>query len=278
MQRKRQHLLAHYGAAVLAVTAVLSCSGGSDSGFPTVDGWTQVGDVRTFSADNLWEYINGAAELYVAYDVQTCHTADIRSGDLEVTVDLYDMGTPLNAFGVFSRERTGQHMSVPGATVATVAPPYLALLVKGSTYAKINVLEGELTEQNGQALLEALAAQLPAGAALPEELGRLPLDGRIANTEGFQREGYLGLTELTDCVYAEYAEDGETWTGFVLLSGWDGLAERWDRVEHGGEEILYAEIPYRGFVGVKQTAAGILGVAEVADLPSLLDRLDAFGQ
>ena len=43
-------------------------------------------------------------------------------------------------------------------------------------------------------------------------------------------------------------------------------------------EILYAEIPYRGFVGVKQTAAGILGVAEVADLPSLLDRLDAFGQ
>lgn len=280
---KRRHPLAHRwarsaGAAVLALSATLSCSGGSDTGFPDLDGWTQVSEVRTYNADNLWEYINGAAELYVSYDVQTSRTADLRSGDLEVTLDLYDMGEPLNAFGVFSRERTGQRAAVPGATEAAVAPPYLALLVKGSMYAKINVLDGELTEQTGQALLEALAARLPGDATQPEELDRLPQEGRVANTEGFQREGYLGLTELTDCVYAEYAEDDESWAGFVVLSGWDGLAERWDRVEHGGEEILYAEIPYRGFVGVKQTAAGILGVAELADRQSLLERLHAFGR
>jgi hypothetical protein len=167
---------------------------------------------------------------------------------------------------------------VSGATDATVSPPYLALLLKGSTYAKINVLDGELTQQSARALLEALAAQLPGDTALPVELDRLPQEGRIAGSEGFQREGYLGLTELTNCVHAEYADGGETWEGFVALSGWEGLAERWEHLEHGGGEILYTEIPYRGFVGVRRTADGILGVADVADRQSLLARLDAFGR
>ncbi|KPK07370.1 MAG: hypothetical protein AMS20_02900 [Gemmatimonas sp. SG8_28] len=266
------------GAALITVISGLACSGDTAGDFPIIDGWTPVGEVRVYDADNLWEYINGAAELFVAYDVQACRTADLSSGDLVVTVDLYDMGEPLNAFGVFSRERTGQRTAVSGATDATVSPPYLALLLKGSTYAKINVLEGELTQQSAGALLEALAAQLPGDTALPVELDRLPREGRIAGTEGFQREGYLGLTELTNCVYAEYADGGEAWQGFVALSGWEGLAERWDRLEHGGEEVLYTEIPYRGFAGVRRTADGVLGVAGVADRESLLTRLNAFGR
>jgi hypothetical protein len=266
------------GAAVLTLTAVLACSDGAGGGFPVIDGWTQVGDVRVYHADNLWEYIDGAAELFVGYDVQTCTTADLSSGDLVVTIDLYDMGDPLNGFGVFSRERAGERIAVSGATEARVSPPYLALLLKGSTYAKVNVLEGELTEQNARTLLEGLAAQLPGDAALPVELDRLPREGRIAGTEGFQREGYLGLTELTNCVYAEYADGGKAWHGFVALSGWEGLAERWDRLEHGGEEILYTEIPYRGFAGVKRTAEGVLGVGGAADRESLLTRLNAFGR
>jgi hypothetical protein len=266
------------GAAVLTLTAVLACSGDTGGDFPAIDGWTQVGEVRVYDADNLWEYIDGAAELFIGYDVQTCRTADLGSGDLVVTVDLYDMGDPLNAFGVFSRERTGEPLAVSGATEARVSPPYLALLLKGSTYAKVNVLEGELTERNARILLEGLAAHLPGDATLPAELERLPREGRIAGTAGFQREGYLGLTELTECVYADYADGGETWKGFVVLSGWDGIAERWDHVEHGGQEMLYTEIPYRGFVGVKRTADGILGVADLADRQSMLARLDAFGR
>ena len=96
---------------------LLSCSGpesrggvegGSGTDFPVVEGWSRPGDVLTYDADNLWEYINGAAELFVEFGVQTCRTADLVSGEVTVTVDLYDMGTPLNAFGVYERERPGK--------------------------------------------------------------------------------------------------------------------------------------------------------------------------
>jgi len=264
-------------SAVLAACGALSCSSGG-GGFPSIEGWTQAGEVRVYDADNLWEYINGAAELFVAYDVQTCETADLSSGDVVVTLDLYDMGTPLNAFGIFSRERSGERVAVPEATDAMISPPYLAMLVKGTTYAKVNVLEGELTEEVGHALLEALALELPGEPAYPAEFGRLPTGGRIAGTEGYQRDGYLGLTELTQCLYAEYSRGEETWESFVMLSTWDALAGRWDALDHGGEQVLYREIPYRGFVGVKQTEQGILGVSGAADLATLLSQLDTFAQ
>jgi hypothetical protein len=175
-------------SAVVAVSAALACSSGG-GGFPALDGWDQTGEVRVFEADNLWEYINGAAELFVAYDVQTCETADLSSGDVVIALDLYAMGNPLNAFGIFSRERAGERVAIAGATDAMVSAPYLALLVKGSTYAKVNVLEGELTAENGRALLEGLAPELPGEPGLPAEFDLLPVDGKVAGTEGFQREG-----------------------------------------------------------------------------------------
>ena len=75
-----------------------------------------------------------------------------------VTVDYYDMGTTLNAFGVYVRERPDPCMEIPGATEALISPPYQALLLKGSRYVKVNVFEGELSETTGRTLLTAIAA------------------------------------------------------------------------------------------------------------------------
>ncbi|NIN11742.1 MAG: hypothetical protein GTO61_10150, partial [Gemmatimonadales bacterium] len=102
MGPKRTHRLAL--VTVLAATGLTaSCSEGP-SGFPEVEGWTQSGEVRIYTADNLWEYINGAAVLFVEYGVRTCMTADMSAAGASVTVDLYEMGSPLRAVGVFKRE------------------------------------------------------------------------------------------------------------------------------------------------------------------------------
>jgi hypothetical protein len=285
MKRNRQRNVAV--TTVVAVCAALACSGGGGGGFPALDGWEQTGEVRVFDADNLWEYINGAAELFVAYNVQTCETADLSSGDVVVALDLYEMGTPLNAFGIFSRERAGDHVTVSGATDAMVSAPYLALLVKGSTYAKVNVLEGELTAEGGRAMLEALAAELPGDAVLPAEFDLLPVDGKVAGTEGFQKEGYLGLTELADCIYAEYGgDDGETWEGFAMLAhdpasaeaAWNRLVAQWEAVDHRGSQVLFRGIPYQGLVGVIRTEQGIFGASGADDQAELFARLDVITQ
>lgn len=282
-QNRRWRSTVRATATAAAAAIVVAGCAGEAGGFPSIDGWTQDGEVRVFDADNLWEYINGAAELFVGYDVQSCETADLSSGDVVVALDLYDMGTPLNAFGIFSRERAGETVSVSGATDAMVSAPYLAMLVKGGIYAKVNVLEGALTPESGRALLEALVSELPGDAQLPAEFDLLPQGGKVAGSEGFQRVGYLGLTELTNCIYAEYAgEDGETWEGFAMVapdpasaeSQWNTLASQWDTADHDGSEVLFREIPYRGLVGVVRTEQGIFGASGAEDQAELLGRLD----
>jgi hypothetical protein len=267
--------------AAAAIVALLSCSG-RESDFPEVEGWAQESDVLIYDVDNLWEYINGAAELFVEYDVQTCRTTDLSSGDVVVTVDLYDMGSPLNAFGVYNRESSGSGEPLPGAVEALVSPPYQALLLKGATYVKVNAIEGELTESIGRELLESLARALPGETRYPSELDLLPEAGKVTGSAGYQSEGFLGLTELTDCLYAEYSGAGdEPWQGFVIIpaSGtavWNALSADWESLEHNGLTVLFREIPYRGLVGVTQTDRGVMGVSGAADQTQLLQRLVGF--
>jgi hypothetical protein len=274
-------------AALGLSVCLLSCSGSepaaeAGSDFPVVEGWSLAGEVLIYDADTLWEYINGAAELFVEFGVQTCRAADMVAGDVTVTVELYDMGTPLNAFGVYEREKPGDGISVPGAVAGVVSAPYQALLLKGGTYVKVNTFEGELTEEAGLQLLEALAAALPGGTTLPSELALLPGAGKVEGTEGYKPQAFLGQADLTDCLYAEYSLAGEeSWQGFVVLpdaatSVWDRLSGSWESLEHNGQTVFFTEVPYSGFVGITQSGDRVFGVAEAEDQATMLTRLEGF--
>jgi hypothetical protein len=247
-----------------------------------VAGWTQSGEVRVYTADTLWEYIDGAAVLFVEYGVRTCLTADMSAAGVSVTVDLYEMASPLRAVGVFKRESAGREVNLTGATVAAISPPYQALMVKGSTYVKVNVYEGELTESESRQLLQGLAASLPGEAVMPQEFSLLPEEGKVAGSEGYLPGSLLSLAELTDCLYADYeGSEGETWEGFVVLPSaasdvWEALADRWESLEHDGLTVLFREVPYSGLVGVTRTDSGMFGVSGAADETQLLERLRVF--
>jgi hypothetical protein len=192
------------------------------------------------------------------------------------------MASPLGAAGVFKRESTGGGVNLSGATLAAVSPPYQALMVKGSTYAKVNVYEGELTESEGRQLLQGLAASLPGQPIMPKAFSLLPEEGRVAGSEGYQPVSLLSLVELTDCVYADYeGSEGETWEGFVVLPSaastvWDALVDRWESFKHNGHTVLFREVPYSGLVGVTRTDSGMFGVSGAADETQLRERLGGF--
>jgi len=199
-----------------------------------------------------------------------------------VTVDLYQMASPLGALGVFRRESSEGDVDITGATLAALSLPYQALIVKGDTYVKVSVYEGELTESAGRRLVQGLAASLRGESVMPEEFALLPEEGRVAGSEGYHPGSFLGLEELTDCVYADYERsEDQKWGGFVVLPAaadevWDVLAGRWESREIDGGTILYREVPYSGLVGVTRTDSGMFGVWGAADETELGERLAIF--
>lgn len=70
-------------------------------------GWRYDFAPETFTPETLHEYINGEAELYRQFGVREMVTASYIQDkkNWRVTVDVYDMGSALNAFGVYCHSR-----------------------------------------------------------------------------------------------------------------------------------------------------------------------------
>ena len=239
--------------------------------FPEVKGWKREGKVRTYNPGNLWEYINGAAELFLAYGFESLQSCDLSQKKLVVTVDIYDMGDPLHAFGVFNTERPRDTKPLAIGAAGIVSPPYQCLLLKGTRYIKVNMYEGEIDEATGKVLLQALANALPGGDDVPEALTSLPQKDKKEGSEGFVKEGYLGLSELSNCIFADYKGKGDSEFQYFRMilggketvqSAWDRINAKWNATKLKDYPVLYKEIPYKGIVGVIRTDDELFGVTE----------------
>ena len=250
--------------------------------FPKLEGWTPISEVSDYEPDNLWEYINGAAELFLAYGFHYLQSCDLEGEGISVTVDIYHMGERLNAYGMYKTERPDEVKRFAFGGEAVVSPPYQALLLKDAYYVKVNIFEGELSEAIGISLLEKIAVALPGEDGFPDELALLPATGKIPGTEGFAREGYLGQADLQRVVYAKYEDtDERTFERFLLITNdsspqdsWQTISSKWEKSTYKGFTVLIKEIPYRGFVGIVKTEGGICGVTEAADEKEVRARLD----
>jgi hypothetical protein len=88
-------MLAAICLSVLAFAACDRRAGRAASHFPPsneVAGWSKTGETRTFSATELWNYIDGDAERYVKAGVQSTSTSDYNFKNAsDAVVDIYTM-------------------------------------------------------------------------------------------------------------------------------------------------------------------------------------------
>lgn len=254
----------------------------ADTGIvPVPEGWTAPDQEYRFGPDALWEYIDGAAELFLTYDCRQLAVRDLERGELAVTVSVYDMGRPLNAFGIFERESPtdGARLQAPGGG-AVLQPPYRGLMFKDRFYIIVDVGGGggvdELTLRD---LLAAIAAGLPGSDLPPAELALLPEANRKPGTVAYTGRDYLGLADLRSCLHADYADpdSGRNFQIFVMRSAGDpfaSISRQWQVKENGGELLAWREIPYQGVVVMKKIAEGAVGIAGCEDLEQALALLE----
>ena len=284
--------------AALAATALLACAGKTAPaaapgpapkpvGLADLPGFTgdDVG-VETFGREDLFNAINGAAELYLAYGFDKLWMREYRAEGSSIRVMLFDMGTPLEAFGVFAKERPAGATALDVGGAAVAWPPRQCSMFAARFYAKVDALEGQLDAARCRPVLEAVAAGLPGEVGPPPEFGDLPPAARDLGLARFTPSGFLGLGELKGCLHAELPAAGETKPQVFAVvrdpeTVWADLATKWQAVE-AESPMLVREVPYRGAVVVTKTARGLLGVAGAGDraaavkrLTDLAERLDA---
>lgn len=105
-----------------------------------VAGWEKTGTTQTYTAENLWQYLDGGAEEYVSAGVVSAVTSDYKfQGNLEAVVDVYRMKSPSGAQKLLGTEPpSGQAVQVGDA-----ARLYTQSLIfrKGTALVRITAYE-----------------------------------------------------------------------------------------------------------------------------------------
>ncbi len=176
----------------------------------TPNGWTLSDRVLRFTPENLYEQINGRAEYYIAFDAIELWFASfekIGRNDHFIDLSIYNMGTPTNAFGVFSGERSidAPPLDFGRAAYQSSANCYIW---KGQYY--IQIIASDDTPELRQICLD-LARQTTDFLVETGEpvwgLNALPKDGLIQNSIQYFLTDALGLDFMRNTYTAQYKID-----------------------------------------------------------------------
>ena len=193
---------------------------------PQVQGWTSSEEPKRFGSDSLFEYIDGAAEAFINYDFIELALGQYqqpgRPGTM--TVEIYDMGTPRNAFGMYSTERYAESKFLPIGTQGYIEEGTLNFLAS-HYYVKMMAYEtGDRTE----AILKNFAAEIlkkigdPGG--FPDTMKAFPRGGLVANSEKYILKNFLGREFLKNGTIASYKLEGAAADAFIVETSSDAEA------------------------------------------------------
>jgi hypothetical protein len=219
--------------AILAVTSMAGA--GEIADCRLVPGWEQDGPARTFVADNLFEYVDGNAEGYLAYGFIHLENVTCKAGGSTIVIDVSEMSDPDAAYGIFAANRDPQR---PIATIGMGGQIQVrsAMFCKDKYYVELtdNSLHGRGSDL--QAFVMEIEKRIPGRSRPPEALAWFPTDKLKAIR--LIPESVLGLRLLKRGYVAEY----ETGKGFVVTeeSAESASAVMSKLREHFGQSVPWA--------------------------------------
>ena len=274
-------------AAALCLLALSACAEGRPMLPSSVAGYAVSGPEVRYGADDLHDYIDGAAEVYRAFGVREARVLRFaKPGAPEIVADVFEMGSAEGAFGAFHHDvREGKPAGIgreserAGASLA---------FWKGRFF--VSILPSEETGAAGDAVRaigSAIAAAIEDEGDPPRLADLLPSAGRTVRSVRFvpskallDRYFFLADEDLLD-LDAEEVEgvlasvvprDGAAEDAYrVLLVGYPDE----DAAGRAARRFLEGYLPDAGEPGLARTENGRFSAVRRAGARTVAVVLDA---
>lgn len=191
-------------------------------------GWKTDGKDGFYNPKTLFQYIDGGAEVYLAYDFrQEFARKLVKSGQPAITVDVFDMGSSEDAYGIFTFERESGNVGI--GRDSEYAAGFLRFW-KGQYF--VSILADKETPSTRKAVMavgKAIASRIKSTGARPKMLAYLPKENLIRNDIRFfhrksgldyqfyiSDQNVLDLDANTDVLLARY-KLGDTKARLILI-------------------------------------------------------------
>ncbi|MBF0566724.1 MAG: hypothetical protein HQK89_15980 [Nitrospirae bacterium] len=186
-----------------------NASGPSALQFPAeIDGLTKAGLTKPYSKDNLYEYVDGHADYFITNGFNSLAVAEYSKTPSsaqapEVVADVYDMGNPMQAFGVLTDE-AGEGASQVDVGVMGFQTSQGVNFFKGRYYVKINVFKAGI---NPVSFAENIARIIVVKAEPFALFDLLPDLGKVVSTR-YIKADYRGLDFIGPVIERQFDTGG----------------------------------------------------------------------
>lgn len=226
-----------------------------------------VGEVENYTPETLWEKIDGEAELYRRFDLQQASMAyfeDPEDRDRGLEVSIFTMGSPLDAFGVFSTLRAPESPIEPLGN-GGIRDTYRVLFWHGRRFVSLHAFGAEGTRPGDlQSVADAVLVKLGPPPGIPTVLSVFesladPLTVRLYPDHMFGREllpaGLVGVDPSGITVFL--ATDPNQ--GTEVLRKYEGFVADPKRHPLQGFEVLSGTDPDLGPITIAVAGERLVG-------------------
>jgi hypothetical protein len=237
-----------------------------------VGDWAAAGKDAVYDRKTLFDYMDGGAEVYLAFDFRQVFARKYKGpGGKEIALDIYDMGSPAEAYGIFSCDREdpaagiGQDSTFAFGLLRVRQGPYFMVVMSPD--------EGKDIDAAVPAIGKAALPHLGPAGSNPALLDLLPPEGlkkdrtsyfhsviNLNNRFFIASENILNLDKTTECVFAEYGR-GEDSDGNLLIIAYPD----WPKAETAFRSFLDGYLPEGRTTGIAKTEAGRWSAARVRE-------------
>lgn len=173
-----------FGAAVLGLASVLAAVGEivlPGDGFSP--GWEREGKPSVFIKADLFNHIDGGADLFLEFGFERVLVQHYTRGPAEIAIEIYEMTGPEAALGIYLM-KCGKETPLPGISDRNSSETAQFMILKGRYFVQVNNFSRE--EGNVPAMLvlaKAILGQVPVERPDPRLTALLPAEKKIAGSE-----------------------------------------------------------------------------------------------
>ncbi len=205
---------------ILALLALFSLSlSAQDIIFPELKGFRKIEKYPVYTPENLWDFINGAADGFLALGFIDLHIAEYKKGKELIKAEIYRHGDHTLAFGIYASERS------PDYTFMTLGAQGYNIegslnFFKGNYYIKIRTFSEKPKTINAvRSLASRIEMMLQGETDMPSMISLFPEEGKKKNEEVYLNESVLGHSFLNKAFKAVYQVGNDVFNLYILKSG-----------------------------------------------------------
>ena len=196
-----------------------------------IPGATPMGDTEFYSADNLYEKIDGRAPAYLEFGFQQLRSRSFAGAtDKGSYVDVYEyrMDSPVNAFGIFAMERD------PEGKALDFAPDGYSgemgyFFRQGNCYVQVIASDQKpATLELAKSVAGQLAKSIPADDSGLGARRNLPAQGMVPGSIAYTQDNAQGQAFLKEVFQADYDFEGKKVTFFLMVTTPEAAAKAWE--------------------------------------------------